>query len=156
MKNYKHKKKVNLVEKYPPSEPCSCEVCLGYCARPGWWTVDEARRAIEAGYGARMMLEVAPDRAWGVLAPAFRGCEESIAVQEAAGNGCNFLNNNLCDLFGSGLQPLECRYCHHDRKGLGPKCHADIERDWHTPEGQRLVTQWTTSRKIMLPFLKQG
>jgi hypothetical protein len=37
---------------------------------------------------------------------------------------------------------LECRFCHHERRGLGPKCHADLEKDWKTPAGQTLVDQW--------------
>lgn len=45
-------------EKYPPSEPCCCKICRSYCIRPGWWTVEEAERALNAGYGARMMLEI--------------------------------------------------------------------------------------------------
>jgi hypothetical protein len=38
---------------------------------------------------------------------------------------------------------LECRFCHHDRLGLGPKCHADIERGWNTPAGRELVVRWS-------------
>ena len=34
--NYVVKQRKTLNEKYPPFEPCSCEVCLGYCIRPGW------------------------------------------------------------------------------------------------------------------------
>lgn len=47
MKKYK-----TLVEKYPPSPPCSCDICMGYCIRPGWWTVDQAERAIKSGIRA--------------------------------------------------------------------------------------------------------
>jgi len=61
------KHKVNLIQKYPPSEPCSCDICLGYCLRPGWWTVAQAARAIDAGYAGRMMLEMSPDLSFGVL-----------------------------------------------------------------------------------------
>jgi len=32
-----------------------------------WWTVEEAARAITAGYGGRMMLEMSPQRSFGVL-----------------------------------------------------------------------------------------
>ena len=131
-----------LREKYPPSPPCSCDICRAYCARPGWWTVDEAVKALEAGYGPRMMLELPPDFAFGVLAPAFIGCEQNFALQEFSHLGCNFLCNGLCELHGTGLQPLECRFCHHARKGLGQKCHADIEKDWRTPKGQALVAKW--------------
>jgi len=38
--------------------------------------------------------------------------------------------------------PLECRYCHHDRQGLGEKCHLDIEKDWNTPRGKTLIKEW--------------
>lgn len=68
-----------LYRKYPPSEPCGCDVCRAYCARPGWWTVEQAERAFTAGLGCRMMLEIAPDWSFGVLSPAFRGCERRFA-----------------------------------------------------------------------------
>jgi hypothetical protein len=136
------KRKKNLAEKYPPSEPCACEVCLSYCKRPGWWTVAEAARAIEEGFANRMMLEMSPDRKYGVLSPAFKGCEAFFAFELYADRGCNFLKNNRCELYGTGLQPLECRFCHHDRPGLGPLCHADLEKDWNTPAGQALVVRW--------------
>ena len=134
--------KKTLAQKYPPSPPCSCEVCLGYCTRPGWWTVKEAARALKAGHGSRMMLELAPDRSFGVLSPAFKGCEGTFALQECAGQGCNFLKEQRCELHGTGFQPIECRFCHHDRPGLGPQCHADIEKDWYTPAGRALVALW--------------
>jgi len=95
-----------------------------------------------------MMLEVAPEGGWAVLSPAFRGCEGYIATQDASRNGCTFLKDGLCELFGTGSQPLECRYCHHDRKGLGKDCHVALEMDWHTPEGQELVEEWKSQRKI--------
>ena len=129
-------------EKYPPSEPCACEVCQRYCIRPGWWSVVEARQAIAAGYGERMMLEMAPEMTFGVLSPAFKGCEGTFAINEFANRGCNFLKEGRCELFGSGHQPLECRFCHHDRQGLGPRCHADLEKDWKTPAGKKLVEEW--------------
>lgn len=131
-----------LLEKYPPSEPCTCEICLAYCARPGWWTVEEATHALEAGYGSRMMLEIAPELTFGVLSPAFKGCEKSFATNQFAKNGCIFLRNDRCELFGTGHQPLECRFCHHERRGLGSKCHTALEKDWKTPAGQALVEKW--------------
>ena len=131
-----------LIQKYPPSEPCMCEVCLAYCARPGWWTVEEATRAIDAGYADRMMLEVAPELTFGVLSPAFKGCEKIFANNLFAQNRCIFLTDDRCELHGTGHQPLECRFCHHERRGLGFKCHADLEKDWKTPAGQALVNQW--------------
>jgi hypothetical protein len=152
MTKRKAKNKRTLIEKYPPSEPCACEICVGYCARPGWWTVAESARALEAGYANRMMLEVAPELTFGVLSPAFKGCERSIAINEFAQMGCTFLKNNLCELFGSGHQPLECRFCHHERRGLGLKCHADLERDWKTRAGQALVEKWIRQVRLNYPI----
>lgn len=137
------KRRKTLAEKYPPSEPCSCSTCIGYCRRPGWWTVEEASRALEAGYAGRMMLEMSPDRSFGVLSPAFRGCEAQFAASQFADRGCTFFVDQRCELHGTGLMPLECRYCHHDRVGLGPRCHADIERDWNTAAGRALVVRWS-------------
>lgn len=131
-----------LSERYPPSAPCQCDICRGYCQRPGWWTVEEARRAMAAGYAFRMMLELSPDHSFGVLSPAFHGCEQSVALQAFSKNGCTFLRKGLCVLHGSGLEPLECRFCHHLRQGQGQKCHSDLEKDWRTPAGQALVKEW--------------
>lgn len=142
MTKRKARNKKPLNEKYPPSEPCTCDVCVGYCARPGWWTVEQASRALDAGYGNRMMLEIAPELNFGVLSPAFKGCEGSIATNLFAKNGCTFLKQDRCELYGTGHEPLECRFCHHERRGFGPKCHADLEKDWKAPGGQVLVNKW--------------
>jgi hypothetical protein len=138
----RRKRQFTLSAKYPPSHPCSCDVCKSYCRRPGWWTVDEAAGAIEAGYGKRMMLEMAPDFTFGVLSPAFKGCEVQFAYQEFASAGCTFLKDGKCELHRTGHQPLECRFCHHERVGLGPHCHADLEKDWNTQAGRALIVRW--------------
>lgn len=105
--------------------------------------MEEAARAVEAGYSPRMMLEMSPDRSYGVLSPAFQGCELQFAAQEYATRGCTFQKDGLCELHGTGLMPLECRFCHHDRAGLGRRCHADIGRDWNTAAGRALVVRWS-------------
>ena len=151
MSRARHKRKLTHAEKYPPSVPCSCEICRSYCKRPGWWTVAEADRAVEAGYATRMMLEMSPDRTFGVLSPAFKGCEMKFAYQEYSGRGCAFLLDGKCELHGTGHQPLECRYCHHERAGMGPHCHADIERDWNSPEGRALIVKWSQTVGLMKP-----
>jgi hypothetical protein len=136
------KRKLKLIDKYSASPPCACDVCVGYCARPGWWTVKEAAAALEAGYANRMMVELSPDRTFGVLAPAFRGNEVDFALSRHAPAGCNFLANRRCELHATQFQPLECRVCHHDRPGLGPQCHADIEKDWNSYAGRALIARW--------------
>lgn len=122
---------------------------MAYCARPGWWTVRQAARAMQAGLGDRMMLEVAPDRSLGVLSPAFRGSEGGFALQEHANGGCTFLRDDGCALHRTGHQPLECRFCHHDRKGQGPVCHRDVERDWKSAAGRELVARWCERRGLL-------
>lgn len=132
----------SLMKRYPPSESCSCSICTGYCARPGWWTVEEAAKAVAAGYAVRMMLEISPERDFGVLSPAFRGNECNYAIQEFSKEGCTFLQSGLCELYDKGLVPLECRYCHHTREGMGNECHADIEKEWNSEAGKRLIIRW--------------
>jgi hypothetical protein len=95
-----------------------------------------------------MMLELSPDKTFGVLSPAFKGCERDYAIDEYSKNGCNFLSEGLCKLHGTGFEPIECRFCHHTRVGQGIICHLDIERDWNTDTGQKLVLAW--SKTIML------
>jgi hypothetical protein len=154
------RKPQTLSDKFPPSRPCRCEICLGYCLRPGWWTVEQGRQAVEAGYARRMMLEMAADHAFGVLSPAFKGCEISFALDLFASRGCTFLQDGLCELYGTGLQPLECRYCHHDRRKLGFFCHQELARDWNTPAGRALVVHWSKisgfwSRRVSSTFQKK-
>ena len=131
-----------LAEKFPPSAPCSCPVCVAYCARPGWWTVEQASQVLHSGYTHRIMLELSPDRSFGVLSPAFKGCESNFALDIYSQTGCAFLNDGLCELYATGFQPLECRHCHHADLSAGPRCHAALESDWRTPAGQALVLQW--------------
>lgn len=144
--------KIDLDKVYAPSEACSCEICVSYCKRPGWWTVEEARQALYKGLGHRMMLEISPEFTFGVLSPAFKGNEGGYALQLFASNGCTFLKNNLCELNGTGFQPLECRFCHHSRIGEGVKCHRAIEAEWNTSSGQQLVKLWLNNIKILKNF----
>lgn len=131
-----------LKERYPASESCSCKTCVHFCQRPGWWTVFEASQAINHGFANRMMLEVSPDHRFGVLSPAFKGNEGNYSLQIFSKQGCTFLSDGLCELFNTGIQPLECRYCHHNRPGLGEQCHLDLESDWNTDDGKRLIVRW--------------
>lgn len=128
--------------KFPASEPCTCKHCLAYCRRPGWWLPYEVCKALEAGFASRMMLEISPEMTFAVLSPAFKGCEGNYAIREMARNGCTFLEQERCLLFGTGLQPAECRFCHHSRKGKGAICHQAIEQLWKSKDAQHLVVRW--------------
>ena len=46
----------------------------------GWWTVEQAAEAISTGLAFRMMLEIAPELTFGVLSPAFKGCEAGLRI----------------------------------------------------------------------------
>jgi hypothetical protein len=147
----KHRQRLSV--RFPPSPPCACDVCLAYCRRPGWWTVQEAARALDAGLGPRMMLEVSPSRTLGVLSPSFKGNEGHYAFNEFAGRGCTFLTSEQsCELHGTGLQPLECRFCHHDRRGEGPACHRAVEKDWNSAAGRSLVARWAAAHGVRWPL----
>lgn len=104
-----------------------------------------------------MMLEVSPTRSFGVLSPAFNGNERYFALNDFAERGCSFLRpDGRCELHGTGVQPLECRFCHHDRPGLGPRCHRDLEKDWDTPAGRALVAKWAAMMNLVWPTQRQG
>jgi hypothetical protein len=139
----KMSRKRDLRKRFPDSPACSCKICLAYCRRPGWWTVEEAAAALETGYGHRMMLEMGPGNSFGVLSPAFKGAEQGFATDQYADRGCTFLERGRCELHGTGFQPLECRFCHHDRVGEGPRCHSAIEKEWNTVSGRKLVVKWS-------------
>jgi hypothetical protein len=107
---------------------------------------------MNAGYGNRMMMEIAPEFTFAVLAPAFRGCEGDFALQEHSKSGCNFFLEGLCELHGTGLMPLECRFCHHSHNGQGLVCHRDIARNWHTRQGQELVKKWASEYGLYFKY----
>jgi hypothetical protein len=146
----------SLEDIYPPSPPCNCDICKSFCKRPGWWTIDQVPSAMRAGYSNKMMLEIAPDFTFAVLSPSFRGCEGYIAINEYSNNGCNFFVNEMCELHGTDLQPLECRVCHHDYLGLGPKCHLDIEKQWNSPAAQKLVIKWMEETRFLEKLSKNS
>lgn len=131
-----------MSELFPPSASCHFDVRQS-CQRTGWWTVEEAQRAMKNGLSLRMMLDVSPDLSYGVLSPAYRGCEGNVALNSLKKNGCAFDADGSCRLHNTGLQPLECRFCHHTRVDLELKCHEALDWDWRTPQGQALVQAWT-------------
>ena len=99
-----------------------------------------------------MMLELSPDRSFGVLSPAFLGNEGYYALQGNADKGCTFLKEGQCEIHECSFFPLECRFCHHERWGQGAGCHRAIERDWQCAKGRRLVTHWLSACNLASPF----
>jgi predicted ester cyclase len=76
-------------------------VCKSYCRRPGWWTVEEASRAIEKGYGPRMMLEMAPGFRFGVLSPAFT---PDVMIHEYLPGLPDTMNRTIYEQFIAGFR----------------------------------------------------
>jgi hypothetical protein len=99
---------------------------------------------------------MSPELTFGVLSPAFKGCEGNFAINRFAKNSCTFLKNAHCDLYGTEHQPLECRFCHHERRGQGQQCHADLEKDWNTSAGQALVLRWIEVMNFVKRFNTNG
>lgn len=132
----------NIYNRYPHSQSCSCEVCKSFCKRPGWWTPEQTKEIIKVGYYNKIMLEISPELTFGVLSPAFKGCEMNIAINLFKENWCTFYHNGLCDLHNTPYLPLECAFCNHDSKGQGQKCHTDIEQLWKSKENQKIIKEW--------------
>lgn len=36
-------------------------ISSNFCQRPGWWTIEEAEKAIKEGLASSMMLEISPE-----------------------------------------------------------------------------------------------
>jgi hypothetical protein len=107
--------------------------------------VEQAAKAFSAGY-APYMLEISPDSPLEFWART--GGRRQGRIKHFSQNGCGFLKNGLCELHGTGLMPLECRFCHHDRIGRGKMCHLELEKDWNTTPGQILVRKWIDAMQL--------
>lgn len=122
------KKHRSLRDKYPPSEPCSCEICRSYCVRPGWWTVEEASKAIKAGYGHRMMLEIAPEMTFGVLSPAFKGCEGFMLCRSIQKTDAIFIQTAFVSFSGQVCRPLNAAIAIISEKASGRNAMRTLKR----------------------------
>ena len=124
--------------KEPPA--CQCDECKSYCKRPGWYTPDEARAAIEAGLAQRMMCDWWEDSEGNIdiLGPAIQGYEGRAAPWWPSG-WCTFYHDGQCDVHGTH-KPLECRVAHHAYPPNG--VHGGIAKMWDTSEGRKVVALW--------------
>lgn len=113
-------------------DSCTCEECVSCCkSYPGWFTPDEALRAIEAGFASRFMLDwFEPDSRLGnkerifVLSPAGVGFEGRSAPEYSIGEllqfvvtgtnpidlRCTFLTQDeKCEIHNTLFKPVQCR-----------------------------------------------
>lgn len=121
---------------------CNCERCQKGCQRyPGWMTVDEAKRAMDAGHAKDLMRDywASMEGNISVLCPAIEGYEGRTAAWLPDGK-CVFFSNGKCGIHNSGFKPRQCResfLC----KGIGPGKSEFIE-EWNSPEGKEQVRRF--------------
>lgn len=141
---------------------CACQKCQSECLHnPGWFTPEEAAKAIAAGYARKLMRDwLEPSSKLGnedriyLLAPAARGCEGDDAPElefdfvEIIFNGlskgrCVFFDKNgRCELYDSGFKPIQCRTALMCGPCDGYQGNYAVAKLWATPEARRLVEKW--------------
>jgi Fe-S-cluster containining protein len=146
------------------AESCTCPECVSLCEdNPGWMTPAEARRAIEAGLGGRLMVdwlepcsEVGNERRLYLLCPAAEGCEggacrefstfELLTVAMVGGGACKgrctFLKDGLCEIHSSGFKPVQCRKSFECRGNPEYPDNYAVARLWDTEEGRAVMAMW--------------
>jgi hypothetical protein len=147
---------------------CTCAKCVEACRRmPGWMTVEEAKKAMGAGMGTRLMrdwldpsTELGNEERIYVLCPAAEGREggDAADVDEMFPDnllmallGCAapvaqpcvmLTREGRCELHTSGFKPRQCRealVC--DNRNGADK--YEMAKEWDTPEGRNLVERWS-------------
>lgn len=146
-------------------DSCRCKSCVSCCETfPGWMNPEDAMKAIESGYGDRLMLDwLYADADEGfendveVLTPASVGYESrkapempSLGVFFGWDKGrCTFLSRGkLCQIHDSGFKPQQCREtiaC--EDKGPDNFVMAQL---WNTECGRATVASWKSQ------FLKEA
>jgi Fe-S-cluster containining protein len=151
--------------------PCQCEKCVKLCTRnPGWFTPDEAQRAIATGLADQLMLDWLDEderydiqhTIW-ILSPASQNCWGEWHSKQKAPDWddmhddgvhwilggqswkgpCIFLKDNLCRIHNTDFKPLECRsgrYC-IDGDADGSE-HIAIGKLWDTDAARAIVADW--------------
>jgi Fe-S-cluster containining protein len=139
---------------------CTCETCISYCRRPGWFTPEEAQMAIASGYGKLLMLDYwvssGDKEDIFLLCPANPGYERqsapevsllTMALYAAVGtsnplySGCTMLStDNRCGIHA--IKPLECKVAHHAFPDASTGLHEEIAMLWDNDAAQLIVNQW--------------
>lgn len=135
-----------IVKRQPPA--CACAACQFDCQMPCWGTPSDVQALIDAGYGARLTLELwtkTPKVEF--LTPALKGFEGKRAPRTPYSRaGCTFWTDaRLCEVHDAGLKPLEGKMSHHHpalKKVDGMKLRRWIAEQWDTDEGRALVAAW--------------
>lgn len=155
---------------------CNCPRCIELCMNgPGWFTVKEAKLAIQNGYANKLMLDYYFDRddnkKYYVLSPAIIGFEGKLYTKtddEFSIGKCVLLNDNkLCDIHNSGFKPIQCKTalpCYATNKKYRSSILTDLYNinnilpngmgnntlgyAWDNDGGKKLIEDW----KLLVNF----
>lgn len=120
------------------------------CRTPGWMTVDEAERAINAGLAGDLMEDYWDGRSGVVyvLCPANWGLRgKRASLPDAIFGPCVMLDQatGLCNLHQSDHKPIECRTAWCDgRRDERYRPRKAIKKEWDSDRGRSLVSRWQT------------
>lgn len=127
---------------------CACKQCQDMCRnRVCWPTPEEAKALIDAGYGARLMMDYwVSDPDINILCPAISGYESQQAPWTPTGRCTFFTDEGLCEI--NHLKPLEGKKARHDlyenNKDMA-QLHGAVASLWMGSSG--LVDDWATQFK---------
>ncbi len=123
---------------------CSCTACQNMCrTSPCFPTPEQVAELIGGPHEDRFMasryIDEAHKREWPIVAPKF------FAGENGAGR-CTFLSpENLCELHGQGLKPLEGRLVNHEHIANPVLSHAlrrSICAQWDSELGRKLLDHY--------------
>lgn len=137
-------------------EACKCRECTSACERcPGWFSPEEAIKAMDAGLAGNMMLDwMSKDHKCKnftyILSPAVVASGGQLApegddfLQMLLGNWqkgeCGFLVKGLCSIHDRGFKPLQCRAATHDDNDYIDNWAMAVL--WDTAAGKAAVARW--------------
>lgn len=118
-----------------------CETGIQYCEEtPCWGTIPDMQRIIDAGYGAKLMVDYwsmfDPDYRVEILCGASTGYEGHNAPYER--HQCTFLAERKCTIHA--IKPLEGRVacCKLEPSRL----REGLAKHWDSEKGRALVAKW--------------
>lgn len=143
-------------KKWPATLPCSCDRCVSYCQRPGWFLPDEIRSlAAHLGLTVKELFDQYLVVDWwggtgkegipegtdiGILSP---GKPHEHGQLASLGFGvhpadCIFLKEGKCSIHA--VKPQECRNARHDVEPAKGQ-HVAIAKAWQREEGRELLRE---------------
>lgn len=129
----------------PVNEPSECTYndCVQACKEhPGWFSPEDARAALDAGLGERLMLDwwVRTGDNIELLSAPVEGHEGQNAPSWPGGR-CTFLVHDRCEIHFI-CKPLECVVSTCGEGDDESHLHHEVAMLWDTDGGRALVARW--------------